>query len=145
MSEIERGIFCLLLSHPELVSIAVMNLDSVHFESSAGRAMWRLYVDAEMEGRQSDQSSLLSSCESPSLKSLLVSAVMDSESVDRSTDEFARKSFESLLKRILERDREIEEARRVATLESNSLSPQEELQLFAEIVGKARNKREITS
>ena len=145
LAGIDRELFETLIESPELAAIAVESINPEWLESMTAKMLLSAYQDLELAGRELDVDSLLILLENDFLKSQIVTLqnrVQDREGKLGSTPD---QRYTAIFAHYQERESQAETTRRIAKLEAQELTVDEETALLQELFQQQRQRHGIKS
>jgi DNA primase len=138
LEPVERDLFELLLLHPESAGAALEAISPAHLRTAAARELLEMYTDSIAQGYTPDFHRLLLVTDDPMFKNLLVEL---DEAAHRKSPADDQLALRELLQTFTKRHTQEQLERRQASLESDDLNEQQQLDVLLEII---RTKQELT-
>ncbi len=131
LQPMERDLFEMLLQRPESVASVLESIQVNHLESATARQLFQMLVSLVDQGQATDVGRMLLSTDDPVLKSLLVEL---DEAGNRKVDVDHDLALRELLQTFSKRDVQQQLQRQQASLESDELDDQQQLDMLLQIL-----------
>jgi DNA primase len=145
LEPIERELFEILVTHPDLVPFALEAVGPNELTSETGRAIFEAYVELESSGSLLDFPYLLTRLEETHLKNILVELDELARQKAAHAQQDGRERLNDVIRYFRRREKKIEHDRQIAAIEQRLLNEQEELAILEDIIDQERDRQGISA
>ncbi|MFO7901322.1 MAG: DNA primase [Planctomycetota bacterium] len=145
LSPVERELFQILLTHPELGELALGMIEGEQLASGVAHQLWRLYQSARDEQAGFEFGEIMTLAEDPALKNTLVQLQDDAHAKAKVALEDAENRLRGLVRDFrFQRERRAQR-QSLAALQQREYDEKEELEVLQRIIQNERNRQGISA
>ncbi len=138
-------LFQVLLSHPDLASVALAQIETQQLATPLAIQLWQLYQQSAGEGNGFEFEELMTLAEDALLKTVLVQLHDDACSRAAAALEDADQRLQGLIRDLHFRQERSAQRQTLATLQERGYDEKEELEVLERIIQNERNRQGISA